>query len=60
VTSTNDDANTVITQQVSAPVRYGWAAVGTGDRMDNSLMFIVYPSQAEGDAGLSLAPFLSI
>jgi hypothetical protein len=60
VTSTNDDANAVFTLQVSAPVRYGWAAVGTGDRMDNSLMFIVYPSQTEGETGLSLASLWSL
>jgi hypothetical protein len=30
--------------QISAPVSYGWAAVGTGDKMDKSLMFIIYPS----------------
>ena len=30
--------------QVSAPTSSGWGAIGTGDKMDGSLMFIIYPS----------------
>lgn len=34
--------------QLSAPKSSGWGAVGTGERMDHSLMFIVYPAQKDG------------
>ncbi|OAP56499.1 hypothetical protein AYL99_09678 [Fonsecaea erecta] len=39
--------------QISAPVSYGWAAVGTGNHMHDSLMFIIYPS-GQGD-GVTLS-----
>ncbi|GAB7340977.1 hypothetical protein MBLNU457_7312t2 [Dothideomycetes sp. NU457] len=31
---------------LEGPSKYGWIAVGTGDAMQNSLMFIVYPSDS--------------
>ncbi|KAK5399923.1 hypothetical protein LTR06_011422 [Exophiala xenobiotica] len=30
--------------QLSVPSIAGWGAIGTGDKMDGSLMFILYPS----------------
>jgi len=30
--------------QLSVPASAGWGAIGTGDKMDGSLMFILYPS----------------
>ena len=51
VTSTAADDGTHILMQLSAPTRYGWAAAGTGSRMDNSLMFILYPSGANDGNG---------
>ena len=44
LSSAPTDGNVDFFLQISAPVSYGWAAVGTGRRMKNSLMFIVYPS----------------
>lgn len=44
ITSTQDEGNVDFRMQISAPVSYGWAAVGTGYKMDKSLMFVIYPS----------------
>ena len=44
IASSSKDGNDTISLQISAPVSYGWAAVGTGRRMNNALMFIIYPS----------------
>lgn len=36
--------------QIPAPQNAGWTAIGTRDRMDRSLMFIIYPSsQSNGE-----------
>ncbi|KIW12035.1 hypothetical protein PV08_09309 [Exophiala spinifera] len=36
--------------QLRVPSEAGWGAVGTGDKMDGSLMFILYASDNPGDA----------
>lgn len=41
---------------ITAPVSYGWAAIGSGCMMDGSAMLIVYPNQA----GNGTAPVLSL
>lgn len=45
-----NDTSTDLLFQISAPQRAGWGAVGTGYRMDRSLMFIIYPS-GQGNGG---------
>lgn len=50
------DNGTQIRILLTAPVKYGWAAFGTGHMMDSSTMFIVYPNGA-GDG--ILPPFPS-
>ena len=47
VASTPADVGVDFVVQISAPVSYGWAAVGTGRRMKNSLMLIIYPSERD-------------
>ncbi|KAJ9606481.1 hypothetical protein H2200_009442 [Cladophialophora chaetospira] len=54
ITSTEDAGNADFLVQLSAPISYGWAALGTGDKMDKSLMFILYPSRHEDDVVLSV------
>lgn len=44
ISSTQDEGNVDFRMQISAPTSYGWASVGTGDKMDKSLMFVIYPS----------------
>ena len=44
ITSAPADGGVDFLMQISAAESYGWAAVGTGNKMDNSLMFIIYPS----------------
>ena len=48
ISSTREAGNADFLLQLTAPVSYGWASVGTGDKMDESLMFIIYPS-GQGD-----------
>ena len=36
--------------QMSTPQSAGWGAVGIGDRMDGSCMFIMYPSSQQDRA----------
>jgi len=33
--------------QIAAPYSFGWAAVGTGNRMDGSKMFVIYPASKD-------------
>ncbi len=40
---TGSDQNELLFQ-LSVPSSAGWGAIGTGDKMDGSLMFILYPS----------------
>lgn len=43
--STNAGSNgTDYYMALVAPQGFGWAAVGSGNKMDNSVMFIIYPS----------------
>jgi hypothetical protein len=50
LSAARNEASTDLLFQISAPQNAGWAAVGTGDRMDRSLMFIIYPSsQSNGE-----------
>jgi hypothetical protein len=51
LSTARNQASTDLLFQISAPQRSGWGAVGTGDRMDKSLMFIIYPS-GQGNSGL--------
>ena len=44
LSTAQSETSTDLLFQISAPEHAGWAAVGTGDRMDGSLMFIIYPS----------------
>ena len=54
LTSTLLDNATQVYMQVSAPVSYGWAAVGTGTMMRDSTMFILYPSEDNESVTLSV------
>ena len=47
IASVPADGRVDLLMQISAPESYGWAAVGTGNKMDNSLMFIIYPSEQD-------------
>ncbi|KAK5309025.1 hypothetical protein LTR93_012280, partial [Exophiala xenobiotica] len=40
--------------QLSVPSIAGWGAIGTGDKMDGSLMFILYPSTDSDEATVSV------
>ena len=42
--------------QISGPTSHAWAAAGTGDRMDRSLMFIIYPAGDDNGAKTSWRP----
>lgn len=44
LSTTSNGSSTDLLFQLSVPERAGWGAVGLGDVMDGSLMFIVYPS----------------
>jgi hypothetical protein len=48
ISSVQNQSSTDVYFQISAPTSAGWGAVGTGDRMDGSLMFIIYPSDSNG------------
>ncbi len=39
----NGSSNDLYTT-LSVPQRYGWGAVGLGQKMDGSIMFVIYPS----------------
>ncbi|KIW24021.1 uncharacterized protein PV07_09760 [Cladophialophora immunda] len=57
ISSTGNNGNAAAEEfnmQISAPTSYGWAAVGTGDRMHDSLMFIIYPSGQGNGVTLSV------
>lgn len=45
-TTGNTDLYLVISAYFQAP--QGWAGLGTGGKMDNSLMFVVYPGDVYG------------
>ena len=56
ISSVPDNDNSDFLVQISAPINYGWTALGTGDKMDGSLMFIVFPtSSGDGKPILALA-----
>lgn len=40
--------------QISAPISFGWGAVGVGDKMGGSLMFILYPSSSQNEVTASV------
>ena len=44
LTSTTAGNGTSLFLQLSAPASFQWAAVGSGDKMDGSLMFLIYRS----------------
>ncbi|OAL26718.1 hypothetical protein AYO22_04071 [Fonsecaea multimorphosa] len=57
ISSTGNNGNVnagEFSMQISAPVSYGWAAVGTGNHMHDALMFIIYPSADGDDVTLSV------
>lgn len=45
ITSALYENGTQVRLAIVAPVQYGWAAVGSGNVMDSSVMFIVYPDE---------------
>ena len=44
LSTTSNASSTDLLFQLLAPQSSGWAAVGVGDKMDGSLLFIIYPS----------------
>lgn len=44
VSSAPNSSSTNLLFQLSAPQAAGWGAVGSGTRMDESLMFVIYAS----------------
>lgn len=54
LTSTFLDNATQVLMQITAPVSYGWAALGTGTMMADSTMFVIYPSANDKDVTMSI------
>ncbi|KAI1617989.1 hypothetical protein EDD37DRAFT_250963 [Exophiala viscosa] len=50
---TGSDQNELLFQ-LTVPSSAGWGAIGTGDKMDGSLMFILYPSTDSDEATVSV------
>jgi len=42
--------------QISTPIGAGWGAIGSGDKMDRSLMFIIYPSSTRNGGCMLSGP----
>lgn len=44
IASTVTDNGTQFLMQISAPISYGWVAIGSDHKMDKSIMFVIFPS----------------